>query len=75
MRKDNNIKENLTIKEKKRVVLRNIKQNPNLYNDLNVINRGLVQFYLKNPNHKTIQMVAEILYGYYKGVKEDEKSK
>ena len=26
MRKDNNIKENLTIKEKKRVVLRNIKQ-------------------------------------------------
>ena len=39
------------------------------------INKGLVQFYLKNANHKTIQMVAEILFGYYKGVKEDEKSK
>lgn len=69
MRKDNNIKENLTIKEKKGVILRKIKEDPSLYNDLNVINRGLVQFYLKNANHKTLQMVAEILYGYYKGVK------
>jgi len=71
MRKENNIKENLNIKEKKRVILKKIKENPNLYNDLNVINQGLVQFYLKNAtNHKTIKMVAEILFGYHKGVKE-----
>tara|TARA_R110000751_G_scaffold99804_1_gene193371 strand:+ start:1213 stop:1422 length:210 start_codon:yes stop_codon:yes gene_type:complete len=62
-----------TIKNKKRTILKEIKKKPSLYNDLNVINRGIVQYYLKTATkHKRIDMIADILFGFHKGVKEND---